>query len=65
MVIQGCRWDEGSHLSLAEVRKYRVDELKGLVNLLSDFGAGEHDLAGDEDEQHDLGLHHSVDETGE
>ena len=52
-------------LGLAEVRKNRVDELKGLVDLLSDFGTGEDDLAGDEDEQHDLGLHHSVDETRE
>ena len=56
---------EGLCLGLAEVRKYRVDELKGLINLLSNFGAGEHYLPRDEDKQHDFGLHHSVDETGE
>ena len=52
------------YLGLAEVRKNWVDELEGLVDLLSDFGASEDDLAGNEDEQHDLGLHHSVNKTG-
>ena len=48
---------------LAEVREHRVDELEGLVDLLADFGASKHDLARDEDEQHNLRLHHPVDET--
>jgi hypothetical protein len=51
--------------SLAEVGEHGVDELKGLVDLLTDLGTGQDDLAGDEDEEDDLGLHHTVDETGE
>ena len=50
---------------LAEVRQDRVDEFEGLVDLLADLGAREYDLAGDEDEQDDLRLHHSIDETRE
>ena len=49
---------------LSEVGEHGVDELKGLVNLLADLGTGQDDLAGDEDEEDDLGLHHTVDETG-
>lgn len=52
-------------LGLAEVRKDWVDELKGLVDLLPDLGTGEDDLARDEDEEHNLRLHHPVDETWE
>jgi hypothetical protein len=70
-------------LGLAEVGQDRVDHFEGLVDLFTDLGAGENDLARDEDEKHlgdvstsnkarsrwkgthDLGLHHSVDETGE
>ncbi len=44
-------------------REHRIDVLKGFVDLFPDFGTGEHDLARHEDEQHDLGLHHTVDET--
>jgi len=50
---------------LAEVGEHRVDELERLVDLLADLGTSEDDLAGDEDEQDDLRLHHAVDETGE
>ena len=42
-----------------------VDHLKGLVDLLADLGASENDLAAHEDEEHNLGLDHAVDETGE
>lgn len=34
-----------------------------MVNLLSDLGTGEDNLATDENEQYNLGLHHTVDET--
>ncbi len=51
--------------SLAEVREDRVDELKRLVDLLAHFRTRKDDLAGDEDEQHNLWLHHPVDQTGE
>lgn len=57
--------DAVERLGLAEVRENRVNELKGLVDLLADFGTGEDDLSRHEDEQHNLGLHHTVDETGE
>lgn len=52
-------------LRLAEVRQDRVDELKGLVDFLTNLGTGKNNLAGNEDEQDDLWLHHAVDETGE
>ena len=45
--------------------KHRVDHLEGLVDLLSDLGARQHDFAADENQQHDLGLDHAVDETRE
>jgi hypothetical protein len=50
---------------LAEVGEHRVDQLESLVDLLADLGSGQDDLARDEDEEDDLGLHHTVDETGE
>ena len=56
---------DGRHLRLAEVGEHGVDELEGLIDLLADFRAREHDLAGDEDEQDDLRLHHPVDQAGE
>lgn len=52
-------------LGLAEVAKHRVDEFESSIDFLADFGAGEHDLAADEDEKNDLGLHHAVDQAGE
>ena len=52
-------------LSLAEVREHRVDELKGLVDFLAYLGTSEDDLARDEDEQHNLRFHHTVDQTRE
>jgi len=52
-------------LRLAEVRKHRIDQLKCLVDLLADLGAGQDDFAGHEDQQDNLGLHHPVDQTRE
>jgi hypothetical protein len=57
--------EKGMCSRLAEVRQDRVDELKGLVDLLADLGTGQDDLARDEDEQNNLGLHHTIDETRE
>jgi hypothetical protein len=45
--------------------QHGVDHLEGLIDLLSDLGTSEDNLAADEDEEHDLGLDHAVDETGE
>eukprot|EP00918_Siedleckia_nematoides_P097420 GHVU01213560.1.p1 GENE.GHVU01213560.1~~GHVU01213560.1.p1 ORF type:complete len:198 (-),score=25.86 GHVU01213560.1:233-826(-) len=50
---------------LAEVGEHRVDEFEGLVDLLANLGTSQDDLARDEDQEDDLGLHHTVDETGE
>ena len=36
-----------------------------MVDLFTNLGTGQDDLARHEDEQDDLGLHHAVDETGE
>jgi len=52
-------------LRLAEIRQDRIDELKGLVDLLTDFRTGKNNLARDENEQDNLWLHHAVDETRE
>jgi len=48
-----------------EVLKHRVDHFKGLVNLFSNFRASQDNFAADEDQEHDLRLDHSVDETRE
>ena len=42
-----------------------VDRLEGLIDLLTHFGASEHNLATDEDQQNNLWLDHSVDQTRE
>ena len=52
-------------LDLAEILQHRVDHLKSLIDLLADFGTGQDNLAADEDQKHDLGLDHTVDETRE
>lgn len=36
-----------------------------MVDLFTNLGTGQDDLARHEDEQDDLGLHHAVDQTGE
>lgn len=51
--------------SLAEVGEHRVDEFECLVDFLTDLGTGQDNLAGDEDEEYNLRLHHAVDKTRE
>lgn len=46
-------------------RKHRIDQFEGLVDLFTDLGTSQDNLATDEDQQNDLRLHHTVDETGE
>lgn len=45
--------------------KSRIDLLESLIDLLSDFGAGENDFAADEDEKNNLRFDHTIDETRE
>ena len=52
-------------LGLAEIGKHGVDQLKGLIDLLANLGTSQDNLSTDEDEQDDLGLHHTIDETRE
>lgn len=56
---------ECTRLDLAEVAEHGVDELESGIDLLTDLGAGKNDLTADEDEQDDLGLHHTVDQARE
>jgi hypothetical protein len=51
--------------SLAEVGEHRVNELERLIDFLAHLGTGQDDLAGYEDEEYNLRLHHAVDETRE
>jgi hypothetical protein len=46
-------------------RKYRVDQLESLVDLLTNFSTSQDNLATDEDQENDLGLHHAIDQTRE
>lgn len=62
-ILVQCARDACS--GLAEVREHRVDELEGLIDLFSDLGSREDDLAGHEDQKNDLRLHHPVDQTRE
>lgn len=55
-------WEEAA-LGLAEVRKHRIDQLKCLVDLLTNLRASQDDFTGHEDQEDDLGLHHPVDQT--
>ena len=40
-----------------------MDVVEGLVDLLPDLGPGQDHFSGNEDEENDLGLDHSVNET--
>lgn len=46
-------------------REHRIDQLESRINLLTHFGASQNDLTTDEDQEHNLGLHHAVDQTRE
>lgn len=48
-------------LDLPEILQHGIDHLESLVNLFTDFGASEYDLAADENEKHDLRLDHAID----
>ena len=50
---------------LLEVLENGIDVVEGLVDLLPDLGPREHDLTADEDEKHDPGLDHPVDQARE
>lgn len=45
--------------------EHRVDHFKGLIDLLTDFGTSQDDLAADEDQEDNLGLNHAVDQARE
>ena len=45
--------------------KHRIDQLEGIVDLLSNLGPCQDDLAADEDQKNDLRLDHTVNETRE
>lgn len=45
--------------------QHRVDHFKSLVDFLSDFGTSQDNLAAHENQEYNLGLDHSVDQTGE
>ena len=57
-MLLGSRWS-------AVTLKSGKDGLEGTVDFLSYFGTREDDFAADEDQEDDLGLDHSVDETRE
>lgn len=42
-----------------------VDQLESVVDLISDLGTSEDNLAANKDQEHDLGLDHAVDKTRE
>jgi hypothetical protein len=48
---------------LAKLTEYGVDGLKGAINLFSNFGASENNLAGHKDQQNDLRIDHSIDQA--
>lgn len=54
-----------ARVMMMPTRQHRVDHLKGLIDLFSDLGTGQDNLAAYEDEEHNFGLDHTIDETGE
>jgi hypothetical protein len=52
-------------MTTSHTLKHRVDHLECLIDLLSNLGTSQDNLAGDEDEKDDLGLDHTIDETRE
>ena len=52
-------------LTFPVLSKHGVNVLKGSIYLFPHLGSSEDDLSRDEDEDHDLGLHHTVDQSRE
>jgi len=50
---------------LAELAQHSVDRVEGGVNLFPDLSSCQDNLARHEDQQHDLGFDHTIDETRE
>ena len=46
-------------------RKHRIDHLECLIDLLSHLGTSQDNLAAHEDQEYDLGLDHTIDQTRE
>lgn len=55
--------ETGNHMA-KHTLQHGIDHLESLIDLLANFRACENNLATDEDEEHNLGLDHAVDETG-
>jgi len=54
-----------ANLDFLEILEHRVDHFKCLVDLFPDLRTSKDDLATDEDQEHDLRLDHSINETRE
>ena len=50
---------------LPELMEHWIDVVVCLVYIMSRFGTCQHDLAAGENQQHDLGIHHLVDQSWE
>jgi len=55
--------DRRSRSDLFKVLKHRVDHLESLIDFLANFGTSQNNLAADEDQEHDLWFHHSINQT--
>jgi hypothetical protein len=70
VVHRGCYNDQTADADLGrtrsdflEVLKHRVDHFECLVDLFTDLGTSQDNLSTNEDQEYNLGLDHSVDET--
>jgi hypothetical protein len=48
-----------------EIFQDGVDQLEGVIDLISNLGTSKDNLSAHEDQEHDLGLDHAVDKTRE
>jgi len=46
-------------------QEYWIDTLESRVDLFSLLGSSQHDFTRYENQQHDLGCHHTIDQAGE
>ena len=58
-------WTSRRILDFSEVVQHGIDQLEGLINLLAHFRASQDDFSANENQEYDLGLHHSIDQTRE